>query len=196
MRALIEAGADVDKACNACATPLYIGAKEGHIAVVRILIEAGADVNKKARFIHGTTMYIAAQQGHEAVVRALIEAGADVNKANQFDVTPLYIAARNGREEIVRALTQLGADVYKASNEGVTPLYVAAGEGHETVVRALTLARPLMRRVMMARRRSTRRARTGVRRESRCSTRARTSTWRWMATRRRCQSPLKRVTRR
>ena len=46
MRALIEAGADVNKAMDDGATPLYVAAQEGHEAVVRALIEAGADVNK------------------------------------------------------------------------------------------------------------------------------------------------------
>ena len=75
MRALIEAGADINKATDNGATALYIGAENGHEAVVRALIEAGADVNK-ARDNGGTPLLIAAQVGHEAIVRALIEAGA------------------------------------------------------------------------------------------------------------------------
>ena len=46
MRALIEAGADVNKARDNGVTPLFIAAHKGHEAVVRALIEAGADVNK------------------------------------------------------------------------------------------------------------------------------------------------------
>ncbi len=42
MRALIEAGADINKAEDAGATPLFIAAQQGHEAVVRALIEAGA----------------------------------------------------------------------------------------------------------------------------------------------------------
>ena len=46
VRALIEAGADVNKAGDGDATPLYAAAQKGHEAVVRALIELGADVNK------------------------------------------------------------------------------------------------------------------------------------------------------
>ena len=46
VKALIEAGADVNKADNGGWTPLYRAAQNGHEAVVKALIEAGADVNK------------------------------------------------------------------------------------------------------------------------------------------------------
>ena len=72
MRALIEAGADVNKATDVGATPLYIAAQNGHEAVVRALIELGADINK-AKDDGWTPLFIAAEKGHETVVRALIE---------------------------------------------------------------------------------------------------------------------------
>ena len=46
VKALIEAGADVNKARDDGWTPLYTAASNGHEAVVKALIEAGADVNK------------------------------------------------------------------------------------------------------------------------------------------------------
>ena len=67
VRALIEAGADVNKAKNNGVTPLYIAAQDGHEAVVRALIELGADVNK-AKDTGATPLYINAQEGHETVV--------------------------------------------------------------------------------------------------------------------------------
>ena len=44
MRALIEAGADINKARDNGVTPLYIAAQEGLEVVLRALIELGADV--------------------------------------------------------------------------------------------------------------------------------------------------------
>ena len=47
VRALIEAGADINKAKNNGVTPLYIAAQVGHEAVVRALIELSADVTRQ-----------------------------------------------------------------------------------------------------------------------------------------------------
>ena len=73
VRALIEAGADVNKVKDNGLTPLYVGAHNGHETVVRALIDLGADINK-ARDNAATPLLIAAQFGHETVVWALIEA--------------------------------------------------------------------------------------------------------------------------
>ena len=76
LRALIQAGADVNKADDTGGTPLVVGAQNGHQAVVRALIQAGADVNK-AGDNGWTPLLIAAQNGHQVVVRALIDLGAN-----------------------------------------------------------------------------------------------------------------------
>ena len=61
VKALIEGGADVNKADDDGWTPLYTAAANGHEAVVKALIEAGADVNK-ARDDGWTPLYIAASK--------------------------------------------------------------------------------------------------------------------------------------
>ena len=65
-RALLDAGADVNKAMNDGKTPLFIAAEFGHEAVVRAPIEAGADVNPE---IGLTPLSVAAGKGFEALVR-------------------------------------------------------------------------------------------------------------------------------
>jgi ankyrin repeat protein len=139
VRALVEAGADVNTEKDDGVTPLYIAARDGHDALVRALIEVGADVNK-ANDDGVTPLYMAAYYGHEAVMRALIEAGADINKAIENGATALYIAAESDCEAMVRALIEAGADVNKASDDGTTPLYVSTQEGHDAVVRVLIVA--------------------------------------------------------
>jgi hypothetical protein len=67
VRALNEAGADVNKARDDGGMALYIAAENGHEAIVQVLIEAGADVNQ-AMDAGATPLYIAAQQGQEAIV--------------------------------------------------------------------------------------------------------------------------------
>ena len=73
MRALIEAGADVNKAYDNGVTPLLCAAQKGHEAVVRTLSEAGADVNK-ATDNGWTPLAIAAEEGHTAIVQILRDA--------------------------------------------------------------------------------------------------------------------------
>ena len=88
VRALIKAGADVNKATDIGETRLYIAAANGNKTVVRALLELGVKVNK-AKNGRMTPLFIAAQFGHEAVVRTLIKADADVNKAGDIGATPL-----------------------------------------------------------------------------------------------------------
>mgnify|MGYP000090432921 FL=1 len=75
MRALIEAGADVNKADDNGVTPLYMAAEQGHEGAVRALVELDADINK-AIDVGATPLYVAALQGYLAIVQILEDAGA------------------------------------------------------------------------------------------------------------------------
>jgi|TARA_B110000977_G_scaffold143908_1_gene182696 ankyrin repeat protein len=75
VRALIEAGADVNKAEDGGVTPLYMAAEQGHEAAVRALVELDADINK-AIDVGATPLYVAALQGYLAIVQILEDAGA------------------------------------------------------------------------------------------------------------------------
>jgi cytohesin len=74
VRALIEAGADINKALlDGGETPLFIAAHQGHEAAVRAMIELGADVSKAEN--NGVTpLSVAAQEGHTAIVQILRDA--------------------------------------------------------------------------------------------------------------------------
>ena len=77
VRALIQAGADVNRRMNG--TALCNAASRGHDEIVRMLIEVGADVNKRASEGYFNPLLHAASKGYLDIVRALVEAGADVN---------------------------------------------------------------------------------------------------------------------
>ena len=152
MRALIESGAEINKARDIGDTPLSMAAQNGHEAVVRALIELGADVNK-AKDNGVTPLYIATQKGHEAVVRALIELGADVNKARDDGVTPLSIAVQQGHTAIVQILKGclIGPDAeFVFVNTRRTILYTLTStlklRRRSPAPRARVLFRPLFRR--------------------------------------------------
>jgi ankyrin repeat protein len=70
VQALLQGGADVDKARDNGATPLYIASQNGHVPVVQALLQGGADVNK-ARDDGVTPVSAASAKGHTAIVRLL-----------------------------------------------------------------------------------------------------------------------------
>ncbi len=78
VRALIEAGADVEKKDeqDGGMTPLSLAVGRSHVAVVKALIEAGADVNRVDDEDHGISLMDCATSA--AVFDALIAAGARV----------------------------------------------------------------------------------------------------------------------
>jgi hypothetical protein len=140
VQALLQAGADVDKAMDSGCTPLYIASQKGHVPVVQALLQAGADVDK-ARDDGTTPLCIASQNGHVPVVQALLQAGADVDKAADSGCTPLFRASQKGHLPVVQALLQAGADVDKAMDGGWTALDVAKQKKHGKVVSSLQKAR-------------------------------------------------------
>lgn len=89
--------------------PLFIAAREGREAEVRLLLAAGvpADLAPEGE---STPLMIAAEQGHAGVVEALIEAGADPNVSIPGKGTPLIAAVRGRNVRIVNRLLSLSTD--------------------------------------------------------------------------------------
>ena len=137
---LLEARANVNRANNSGATPLFHAARRGYDAVVAQLVRAGADVNR-ANEGGETPLFGAAHydpnNDHGAVVAQLLAAGANVNQARNDGVTPLHKAAQQGRAAIVAQLVAAGADVDRANQSGDTPLNIAARNDHINVVEML-----------------------------------------------------------
>ncbi|MBD1930863.1 MULTISPECIES: ankyrin repeat domain-containing protein [Cyanophyceae] len=116
VRALIQAGADVNRRTNS--TALCNAASRGHDEIVRMLIEAGADVNKRAFAGSFNPLLHAASQGYLDIVRALVEAGADVNarvedycNALEYAELGMMKGHHKGRQhaEVIELLKQAGA---------------------------------------------------------------------------------------
>jgi ankyrin repeat protein len=134
--ALLQAGADVDKAGSHGITPLIKASGQGHLPVVQALLQGGAVVDK-AMDDGATPLFIASSQGHLPAVLALLQAGADVDKARDDGITPLYWASGSGHLPIVQALVQAGAFVDTLSDDGTSPLSVAIQRGHSAIARYL-----------------------------------------------------------
>ena len=139
VRALVAAGADLNKADNEGYTPLYIASQEGQLPVVQCLVTAGADINQAADKGR-TPLIIASQKGRLPMVQCLVTAEADLNKANDRGATPVYVASQKGRLPVVQYLVTAGADINQAADNGWTPLIAASEEGHLPVVQYLVTA--------------------------------------------------------
>lgn len=146
VKALIEAGADVDERSRGGNTPLYYAAQKGHAEVVRLLVEAGADVDVDNDF-GSTPLHVASRGGHVEVIRLLAGAGANLDTQNLSGATasgfsnrsainasgfrassPLAKAARAGQLEAVKVLVELGASLPDADAAQQASL-----KGHEEI---------------------------------------------------------------
>ena len=156
MRALVEQGADKEKASNDGQTPLHLAASYFHLNVVSFLVEQGADKEKTnnngetplhlaARDLYDSVNHVGGRRDYDnhvggrrlEVVRYLLEQGADRDKANNDGNTPLHLAAGgwDGRLEIVKLLMVYGADLNARNNRGELPIDVARNEAIKQAIR-------------------------------------------------------------
>jgi ankyrin repeat protein len=91
VKALIEAGVDVNARNKSGESALHIAAVRGYQEITALLIAEGADVNAR-----------------EEAVKLLIAKGADAKAKNKESLTPLQIASQKGYQSIVTLLEKHG----------------------------------------------------------------------------------------
>jgi hypothetical protein len=134
VRALVEAGADVDIRDNRLDNVFLYAGANGLLDILTIANEAGADPAITNRF-GGIALIPASERGHVDVVRYLLaESDVDVDHVNRLGWTALLeaiILSDGGpaHQEIVRLLLEAGADPDLADADGVTPLAHARSRG-------------------------------------------------------------------
>ncbi|HSK38566.1 MAG TPA: ankyrin repeat domain-containing protein [Arenibaculum sp.] len=138
LRAVIEAGRDLDQELPDGKTALMLAAERGRNGAVSMLLNAGAAPNARSRN-GGTALMYAASVGDNGSIQALIRHGGAVNAMNVDGKTALMAAAQAGHTETVRLLLNNGADVNTRSVQGRTALDYASESGNGQIVTLLRL---------------------------------------------------------
>jgi ankyrin repeat protein len=136
VRALLEQGADANRADLDGTTALHWASYRDDVETADLLIRAGASVNA-ANDLGATPLWNASLNASGAMVRTLLQAGADPNRALLAGETPVMVAARSGNADVVEQLIAKGADINRSAARGQTALMWAAAQKHPDVVRVL-----------------------------------------------------------
>jgi len=164
---LLDNGADINAELPEGESMLHLGAKTGHLGVVKLLVEyrarrsaADGDGLKPIHLaalhgyprlveyllsssadrdtINGTTpLFEACRYADLPTVQLLLSYGASINLHDRMGHTPLHYAASAGAKETVRYLLVEGADPSVRDQDKVTPLHLASFGGWEPVVATL-----------------------------------------------------------
>ncbi|WP_202842669.1 ankyrin repeat domain-containing protein [Luteimonas saliphila] len=120
VEALLEGGADPNRADPRGDTPVHAAAFSGDADLLRAVLARGGDAN--ARNPHtGATPLVQALLSPEATQYAvLLEAGADPDIADHNGDTPLHVAARTNNGGAILALLERGASPLAKNAGGAT----------------------------------------------------------------------------
>ncbi|XP_049705246.1 protein fem-1 homolog A [Helicoverpa armigera] len=134
LRALADAGADVNAGSDSGSTPVRSACFMTHLDVVRFLVSRGADIHRPNH--NGGTCLINSVQSAR-LCAFLLEHGAAVNARDTQLKTVLHYAIQEHRVETARLLLEHGADPLLASRAGDDALRTACLKGAAQVVSLL-----------------------------------------------------------
>ena len=142
VRALMEAGADVEEAVDEehdCTTPVFDAAEGGQLVILVYLVEeCGASLRHVAN-LGDTVMHQAAYNGHLDIVRYVAKKAPElIDMPNNVNITPIMWASGKGMTPVVRHLARLGCSLSRKSVSGKTALDWARNEGHPDTARLLS----------------------------------------------------------
>ncbi|HVQ12148.1 MAG TPA: ankyrin repeat domain-containing protein [Vicinamibacterales bacterium] len=135
LRALLDAGADLQPPERARHSPMQYAAMSGDIESVRLLLVRGAEASAEA--VSESVTF-----GHPDVVQALVDAGANVRLTESTGINLLHWATITNRATVIPVLVKAGVPLDATDDFGYTPLMYAAtvDEGDTETLRALLAA--------------------------------------------------------
>lgn len=162
VRALLEAGAEVDTRTRSGTTALHIAAREGNTESVRVLLDCGADPNARNRraetpilFAQGaaiTRLLLARDADPDSIdqwrrsalidalirkddgkLKVLLKEGASLALRDKMGRTPMHFVAAFADPETAELLHDRGAAIDVPDDKGAAPLLAAIGRRHDDV---------------------------------------------------------------
>ncbi len=140
VKALIEAGAIIDKKTKAGKSALSIAVISRFYESTEELLNGGADANQKFRDHQSILMLACAGGGGSDIVKLLIEHGADMHEIDDFGNTAIMFAAIAGDIDSIHVLFSFSASktiINHQNNDGKTALMFAASRDHVNVLKSL-----------------------------------------------------------
>ena len=122
--ALLDAGADVNRATATGISPLALCAGNSSTAVVKHMLELGAKVDAADETGQTPLMWAAAKGQVETIV-ALAHANADVNRKTKNGFTPLFFALTSGDADAPFVLINAGGDTQYRTPDGTSAVQMA-----------------------------------------------------------------------
>ncbi|CAH0700527.1 unnamed protein product [Spodoptera exigua] len=129
IRALVEAGADVDAEDRDGDRAAHHAAFGDEPAALRALAVASADLNARNRR-RQTPLHIAVNKGHLGVVRTLLQLAVHPSLQDSEGDTPLHDVISKKRDDMLTLLLEHGADMTLTNNNGFNALHHAALRGN------------------------------------------------------------------
>lgn len=145
IRALVKAGADLNKLESDRYDAVTIASVADDEETLRVLLQLGASAKLTTSRYDGTALIAAAHLGHDGVVRQLIQAGAPLDHVNNLHWTAAIEAVVLGdggkrHQTTLKALIDAGANLKLTDRHGQTPLQLARARGYTEMVSMLEKA--------------------------------------------------------
>ncbi|XP_059174816.1 ankyrin repeat and KH domain-containing protein 1-like [Physella acuta] len=139
LRALLQAGADVNQQNNKGESALHYAAVCESTDNAKILLEFKSDINLQNN-MGMTPLFYSLPRGHKDMIDFLIENNADVNRMDNKGNTPLLYACSpffNDPIEAIKILVSAKAFVNHQNHEGYTALMLAAKQTNFEIINTL-----------------------------------------------------------
>ena len=124
IKALLNAGADPNLACDSGLNPTFFYAADSpHLQNLRLLLQYGGNVHLTDD-MGWTVLHVAASADNPAAILLLLDAGANINAQAKDGTTPLHQSCSpdHKTETAIPVLLQHHANPNMRDNQGYTPL--------------------------------------------------------------------------